>query len=97
MVKCNFLDYFGIISNIPTTWKTKPIAHEITKPPFLDRMCNSLKPSKLVYTALISQTAKFPHHLIQKWQIELGSFEIDTDIIMNSFQNTLCLYYLQQD
>ncbi len=50
-------------------------------------MCNSLKLSKLVKTARISQTAKFPDHLIQKWQIELDSFEIDVDNIINSFQN----------
>ncbi len=86
MVKCNFLDYLGIISAIPTACKTKPIAHKITKPPFLNKMCNSLKHRKLVYTSIISQTAKFPDHLIQKWQIELDSFEIDADIIMNSFQ-----------
>ncbi len=28
----------------------------------------------------------FPDDLIQKWQIEQDSFEIDADIIMNSFQ-----------
>ncbi len=67
------------------------IAQKNTKPPFFDRMSNLLKPCKLVYTALISQTAKFLDHLIQKWQIELDSFEIDADTIMNSFQNYMLL------
>ncbi len=53
-------------------------------------MCNTLKPSKLVYTALISQTAKFSDHLIQKWQIELNSFEIDAYIYYEQVPKTLC-------
>ncbi len=62
-------------------------------PPILDKLCNPIKPSKYAYNTFISQSAQFPNHLIEKWQEEMRSQDIDTDPLLKNFKK-LYIYHL---
>ncbi len=85
-VRSNFVQYNSIISAIPFTWEKVEKATSMATPPILDKLCNAVKPSKYVYNTVISQSAQFPNHLIEKWKEEMSNQDIDADTLVNSFQ-----------
>ncbi len=54
--------------------------------PILDKLCNAVKLCKCAYNTFISQSAKFPYHLIEKWLEEMSKPDNDADTLLNSFQ-----------
>ncbi len=57
----------------------------ISQTHLIEKLCQSIKPSKVAYTKVITQTVQFPITLVEKWKLELDDPLLDQNIISSSF------------
>ncbi len=85
-VNINFMKFFSVVSAIPRVWKyNRNVAQSFNQAHFIERLCQSIKPSKVAYTNLINQTVQFPIPLEEKWKLELDDALLHQNIISSSF------------
>ncbi len=85
-VNINFMQIFSVVSVIPRVWKyNKNVAQSLNQVHHIEKLCQSIKPSKVAYTKLINQTVQFPIPLEEKWKLELDDPLLNQNVISSNF------------
>ncbi len=80
------MQLFSVVSAIPRIWKyNRNVAQSLNQVHLIEKLCQSIKPGKVVYTKLINQTVQFPISLVEKWKLELDDPLLDKNVISSSF------------
>jgi hypothetical protein len=84
-IETNFLEYYSLLSAIPRPWATNKRVM-VSPVNLIEIISRAQKPSKLIYKCLLEEAATFPDTLIQKWQQELETQDINADMLKKSFK-----------
>ncbi len=85
-VNINFMQFFSVVNVIPRVWKyNRNVAQSLNQVCHIEKLCQSIKPSKVANTKLINQTVQFPTPLEEKWKLELDNPFLDQNVISGSF------------
>ncbi len=85
-VDINFMLFCSVISAIPRVCKyNRNVAQSLNQAHLIERLCQSIKASRVAYTKLINQTVHFPIPIVKKWKLELDDPLLEQNVISNSF------------
>ncbi len=74
----NFMQFLSVVSVIPRVWNyNRNIAQSLNQVHHIEKLFQSIKPSKVAYAKLINQTVQFPTPLEEKWKQELDYSSLD--------------------
>ncbi len=66
MLNINFMQFFSVVSAIPRVLKyNRNIEQSLNQAHLIAKLCQSIQPSKVAYTKVITQTVQFPIPLVE--------------------------------